>query len=253
MTPILRIENVSFNFGAIKAVNNVSMAISKGEVVALIGPNGAGKTTLLNLISGLLNPLSGKIIFRGRLINDFKTYEISQMGLARTFQEGSSFLNLSVYDNLLVSKKYGYLENPVIYLLKFRKYKKIEMNDIKNLTETLEYFGLSKIKDLETKKLSFGQIKLLEIIRIMVQNPNLALLDEPFAGVSPYVVDHIHKAIVKMKEKGTSFLIVDHRIHYLFPLVDRVVVMAKGEIIAEGLPETIHLNPKVAKAYFSES
>jgi len=228
---VLRVSNLTKKFEGVVAVNNVSFSVEEGEVLGIIGPNGSGKTTLLNLIMGLVEPDEGKIIINGEVAS-FKSHEIAMRGVARTFQITKIFNSLTVLENMLV---------PVIDLSKDEKIRRAE--------KWLEFFELHHLKNELAESLSGGQQKLLEIARVMMLEPSILLMDEPFAGVHYKIVAKIIELINQLREEKKTFLIVSHDMHTIFGICDRMVVMNEGRKIAEGSPEDIRKNRDIIKIY----
>ncbi|MFX0198246.1 MAG: ABC transporter ATP-binding protein [Candidatus Hodarchaeota archaeon] len=228
MPPLLEVNNISKRFGGIQAVSNCNFIISEGEICGLIGPNGSGKTTILNLITGILKPDSGEMYFRTRLLNRMKVHEISRMGIGRTFQITQVFKRLSVTENLLVGTV-----NP----------------SEDRVTALLKFFKLFDLKSNYARALSFGQQKLLELAALTIQNPSLFLLDEPAAGINPRMINDVASYIKDLQGEGKTFVIVEHNIPFIMKICDKVIVLDKGEKIAEGIPQSIRQNERVIEAY----
>jgi branched-chain amino acid transport system ATP-binding protein len=238
--PLLQTENLIKRFGGLVAVNNVNLVMEKGESVGLIGPNGAGKTTLINLITGFLKPDMGRILFNGKDITGWKPFVINNIGIARTFQIVRPFRHLSVIDNVMVA-------------LSSRKGIKNIKKDLQNIAnEILKVVGLYDLRSEMAGNLSHGNLKLLEIARALATDPKLLLLDEPFSGLNEAEIMSLSKTITDLHLKGLSMLIVEHKLEYLFRIVDRVVVLHYGQKIAEGKPYQIVKDKEVLKAYVGE-
>ena len=224
----LRVSNLVKRFEGVVAVNNVSFSVEKGEVVGIIGPNGSGKTTLLNLISGLIKPDRGEVYIKGKAV-DPKPHEIALKGVGRTFQIPKLFHTMTVLENMLV---------PVVE----------DENKRKKAEELLKFFELYHLKDELAGNLSGGQQKLLEIARVMMLDPSILLMDEPFAGVHYKIVNRIVDHIKELRGEKT-FLIVSHDMHTIFGLCDRMLVMNEGKVLAEGTPEEIRRSKEIIKIY----
>ncbi|MGQ9460268.1 MAG: ABC transporter ATP-binding protein [Candidatus Bathyarchaeaceae archaeon] len=239
---LLEVENLTKRFGGLTAVNNVSLHVDEGEIVGLIGPNGAGKTTLFNLISGFIKPDSGTVKLRGEDITGLEPYKIVNKGLARTFQVVRPFRHLPTIANVLVS-----LESP-------RATRKIEWlkTPERRALEVLEDVGLSEMMLEPAEILPHGDLKRLEIARALATDPDLLLLDEPFAGMNPIETDFLTKSINTMHLDGHTMIIVEHKLHALMKLANRVIVLHRGEKIAEGKPEEIAKNKKVIEVYMGK-
>lgn len=242
MEPIFEVTNLTKHFGGLTAVNNFSLRVNKGEMIGLIGPNGAGKTTFFNLVTGLLKPDSGNVIFEGSTITKFKPHKIANMGIARTFQNSQSFKHMLVIENVGVanfspramSKANGdsnYLSKPLEALRRVR---------LIPPEENIFKFG---------NQLSHGMSKRLDIARALVLEPNLLLLDEPFGGLGTIEMDIMSSVIKELHEEGLTIIIIEHKMRALAKLVKKIVVMQFGQNIAEGTPSEIANNPRVCEAY----
>jgi branched-chain amino acid transport system ATP-binding protein len=229
---LLQVEDLVKRFEGVIAVDHVSFSVDESEIVGIIGPNGSGKTTTLNLISKLIEFDEGEMYFKGHSFSKLKAHEIALMGIGRTFQITRLFRSLTVLENMFV---------PVIEASKEKKHKEA--------LEWLNFVGLSHLKDELAGNLSGGQQKLLEIARVMVMEPVLLLMDEPFAGVHHSIVSKIVELINKLREEGKSFLIVSHDMHTIFGLCDRMIVMNEGKKIAEGDPEEIRRDKEIIRVY----
>jgi|Deesub1362B_J571_1020462.scaffolds.fasta_scaffold00029_97 branched-chain amino acid transport system ATP-binding protein len=229
---ILKTVNLMKRFEGVIAVNKVSFSVNEGEIVGIIGPNGSGKTTLLNLITGLVELDEGEIYFKGEAIGALESHEIALMGMGRTFQITKLFRSLTVMENMVV---------PVVGLDKEKRFKIAK--------KWLSFLDLYNLKDELAGNLSGGQQKLLEIARVMMLNPTLLLMDEPFAGVHHSIVRKIVGVINQLREEGRTFLIVSHDMHTIFDLCDRMIVMNEGKKIAEGYPEDIRKNREIIRVY----
>ncbi len=246
MSTILEVKNVKKRFGGIEALKGVSIALSKGEILGLIGPNGAGKTTLFNCIAGVYHPDDGEILFKNRRIDMLPPHRVAELGIARTFQIVRPFKTLSVIDNVLVALG---LKNYIGYKNLF---KKPGANDFKKAIELLKAVGLESKKDEVSENLSLGELRRLEVARALALDPEIILLDEPYAGLRRHEEGRISDMIRELHSRGLSIIIVEHRVRLLMELVERVVVLDMGELIAEGSPDEVRNNPRVIKAYLGE-
>ncbi len=246
---LLEIRGLTKIFGGLTAVNELDFDVSQGELLGLIGPNGAGKTTLFNLISGVLKPTRGKVLYKGKDITGLKTNKIASLGVVRTFQATSIFPEMTVFDNVVVAHhlqaKAG-LMGAIFDSPAARK----DNRDIEQKTMSiLDYMGLSPFKDELAKNLPHGHLRLLGIALALATNPELLLLDEPITGMNPEEVTAVMGRIESLWEKGITMVIVEHNMKALMKLSRRIVVMNFGRKIAEGTPEEIQHNKEVIEAY----
>jgi branched-chain amino acid transport system ATP-binding protein len=244
----LEIKSLSKNFGGLRAVNDVGFSMERDQILGLIGPNGAGKTTLLRLITGILKPDTGSVRFMGKEIVGRKTWNIVNMGIACTFQNMRPFRRLPIIANVMVS------------CLSPRAMKRGEW--VKRLEakamDALEFAGISDMAREKASTLSQGDLKRLEVARAVATEPELLLLDEPFGGLSPAETDLMAKSIKRLHKggrfgrlhsEGPAMIIVEHKLQWLMKIVDRIIVLNFGTIIADGTPDEIVNDPHVIEAY----
>ncbi|MBU1136512.1 MAG: ABC transporter ATP-binding protein [Nanoarchaeota archaeon] len=244
---MLQISNLKKHFGGIKAVNNVSFEIQENKITALIGPNGSGKTTVFNLISGILKADSGRIIFNKEEITNKKVNEISNLGVSRLFQQARLFNNLTVKENLLLAinnEDTKFWKNLINY--------KFTDEDYKKINKIAEVVGIESFMNKQAGDLSFGQKRLVEIARAIINPHKLLILDEPVAGVNPKLRKEILLLLKKLKEKGEAILLIEHDMNFTLNIADNVIVMDEGKVIAEGNPKQIKNNKNVLEAYLGE-
>jgi branched-chain amino acid transport system ATP-binding protein len=244
----LEIKGLTKSFGGLRAVNDVGFSMERDQILGLIGPNGAGKTTLLRLITGILKPDAGNVHFMGKEIVGRKTWDIVNMGIACTFQNMRPFRRLPIIANVMVS------------CLSPRAMKRGEW--VKRLEakamDALEFAGISDMAREKASTLSQGDLKRLEVARAVATEPELLLLDEPFGGLSPAETDlmaisikRLHKGgrFGRLHSEGPAMIIVEHKLQWLMKIVDRIVVLNFGTIIANGTPDEIVNHPQVIEAY----
>ncbi len=243
---MLKVENVSVNYGPFLAVNNASLHVAAGETIGLAGTNGAGKTTLFAAIAGQLTATSGSISFNGQDILHQPTYKRAGLGLCRTFQIPREFGKLSVLENLLVAAQDTEQENMLTAWLRRKSMNDTTKQRTAQADQILETLGITQVRDLPASQLSGGQKKLLELARVLMQKPSLILLDEPFAGVNPVRIGEMMDIFRRLKDQGIALLIVEHHLQALKSLSARLYVMDQGVVIAEGDPEEV-LNSKIVQ------
>jgi branched-chain amino acid transport system ATP-binding protein len=249
---LLELKRVTKSFGALKAVHDVSIVVEPGEIVGLIGPNGSGKSTLFNLISGFLTPDEGEIWLEGRHISHLSPHAVSRHGLVKGFQIPRNFLKMNVLENLLLSPKNQIGERVTSASLHHRWVSQ-EMENARNIIPWLEAMNLSGSVASRASDLSGGQMKLLDILRGVISEPTLLLLDEPTAGVAPALADEIFRRITEIRARAnTSFFIIEHRVETLFRFVDRLVVMHLGEVIYNGSPKGVVNDERVKEVYLGQ-
>lgn len=242
MAELLEIKNLTKNFHGLKAVSDVSFTVEKGSITGMIGSNGAGKTTVFNMISGVLTPTSGSIIYQGKDITGTKACKYTGMGIARTFQIMKPLRNMTVLDNVVSGAIFGRKQ---LNAVQAREY----------AAEILEFTGLYDKKDLYPKDMGTPYKKRLEVARALATDPELLLLDEVMAGLNPTETDEAVELFQKINEQGTTILLIEHIMRAVASLCQKVVVMHHGEKITEGTPEQVMNDPYVIEIYhnFSES
>jgi ABC-type branched-subunit amino acid transport system ATPase component len=251
MTPrLLEVRELARNFGGVRAVDGVDFDIEAGTVTGLIGPNGAGKTTALGMIAGAIKPSAGAVVFDGRDVTAKTPMAVARLGLIRTFQISSEFARLTVLENLLVAAPEHPGESLVAsLLLGGRAWKKRERELVEQGRELLAGFELASKEDEYAGNLSGGQKRLLEIMRALMAQPKLLLLDEPMAGVNPTLGRKIEGHLHELRESGLTMLMIEHELGVVERLCDRVIVMAQGKVISEGTMESVRKNQEVLDAY----
>ena len=229
----MTVDGVNKSFGGIHAVKNMTFEVGEGEVMGLMGPNGAGKTTLLNLIAGVYRPDTGKILFQGKDITGRAPHKICHLGISRTYQIPQPFTDLLVRDNLMVAAKYGN-----------------KRGDTLAVDEILDLVDLLKQKDTIAGDLATVSLKRLELARALASNPVLILLDEVAAGSTEAELPRILDITRQVRKMGKTIILVEHVMKVMVEAVDRIVVIDKGEKIAEGTPDQVMKDEKVMAAYF---
>ncbi len=246
--PILIADHVSRQFGGLKAVDIAHMEIQRGAITALIGPNGAGKTTLFNLLTGFDKPDTGEWTFNNKSVAGKAPYRLARMGMVRTFQLTKALSRMTVMDNMLLGASGQSGERVFNALLPFT-WKAQERANTARAMELLARFTLGDKIDDFAGSLSGGQRKLLEMARALMVGPQIVMLDEPMAGVNPALTQSLLGHIKNIREEGTTVLFVEHDMDMVHDISDWVIVMAQGQIIAEGPPEVVMKDPQVIEAY----
>jgi branched-chain amino acid transport system ATP-binding protein len=249
--PFLELDNLSKRFGGLSAINEISFSMGRREIVGLIGPNGAGKTTLLRLITGVLRPDIGTVRFKGKNIVGRRPWNIVNRGIACTFQNMRPFRRLPIIANVMVS---------CLCPRAMKRGEWVKRVEAKAM-DALEFAGISDMALEKASTLSQGDLKRLEIARAIATEPELLLLDEPFGGLSPAETDLMAKSIKRLHKggrfgrlhsEGPAMIIVEHKLQQLMKIVDRIIVLNFGVLIANGTPEEVVKIPEVTQAYFGE-
>ena len=250
MAELLKVDNVSMIFGGLRAVSNLSMYINKGELIGLIGPNGAGKTTAFNMITGVYTPSEGDVYFNGVKSSGKKSYQVTQLGMARTFQNIRLFSELSVIDNVKIAYNMHVTYNLVDAIIRDKKYLNEEDFITQKAMDLLKIFHLEGEANEVAKNLPYGKQRRLEIARALATEPKLLLLDEPAAGMNPQETLELAAFIHDIREKyHLTILLIEHHMDLVMNISDRIYVLDFGSLIAEGTPEEIQSNQRVIDAY----
>ena len=237
---------MSRHFGGVRAVDGLDLKVSQGEIVGLIGPNGSGKSTTVNLITGLVQPTSGEILFRDEKLDHRPTHQRLRMGIARTFQNIRLFGQLSVWQNLWVAQNSPEDLARRGFAARWLGGRAAAREEI---GELLDFSGLAHKRDELAANLSFGEQRRLELARALAARPQLVLLDEPAAGMNSEEIGQLKDRILRLRERGTTILLVEHVMELVMDATDRIAVLNFGQKIAEGTPAQIQRDPAVKKAY----
>ena len=247
---LLKTEGLGIQFGGLKAVDEFNFEINQGELYGLIGPNGAGKTTVFNLLTGVYQPTSGQILFDGKSILKMSPTQITQAGIARTFQNIRLFKDMSVIDNVKVGLHYSQNYQLAAAILKLPSYYQAEEEIEEKAHNLLKVFGLDEFADAKAKNLPYGKQRKLEIARALATSPKLLLLDEPAAGMNPTETAELMETIKIVREKfHVAILLIEHDMKLVMGICEKIAVLNFGTVLAFGKPEEIQSNPDVVAAY----
>jgi ABC-type branched-subunit amino acid transport system ATPase component len=246
---LLEVEDLTVRFGGLTAVSGVTFSVTKGSVHGLIGPNGAGKTTAFNLISGMMPQTSGAVRLNGATLDGLPTYARTARGLARTFQNIRMFREMSALENVMAGAHLRTPEKLGAILFRLPAFRAQEKRAVAQAREILSFVGLADQAERPGGDLAYGDQRRLEIARALASDPKLLMLDEPAAGMNPSETQGLMDLIAKLRTRGLTLLLVEHDMHFVMKLCDRITVLNFGAKIAEGAPLDVRTNPMVIEAY----
>ena len=250
MTSLLAVENLSKRFGGLQAVADVSLMVNTGEICSVIGPNGAGKTTLFNMISGVLRPSGGRIVFDGTDMASVSPSRFAAKGIGRTFQNLALFKHGTVVENILTGRHTHLRSNVLNAVIFFGRTRREEIEARQRVEEIIEFLEIEHIRDAIVGTLSYGQQKRVELARALACEPKLLLLDEMVSGMNQEETEDIARFVLDIREElGITVLMIEHEMRIVMDIYDRVHVLNFGRKIAEGTPAEVRRDPAVAEAY----
>jgi branched-chain amino acid transport system ATP-binding protein len=249
---LLDVDGLVKGFGGLLAVDDLSLSVDRGELVGVMGPNGAGKSTLFNCVSGVVDPDGGTVTFDGRDITGRQPEAVARQGLVRTFQHTRQLDTMTVRENVRLAAPDQPGEDTLPALLRTGSMQQVERGVAERADELVEAFELDHLADEYASNLSGGQRKLLELARVLMLEPDMLLLDEPFAGVNPTLTNDIADRIADLNDDGMTVVVIEHELETLTALVDRLVVLQQGSVLVDGAPEAVLDDDRVIEAYLGE-